>query len=267
MKKLFIVMLSLLAVLSGCAGEAGEQTFATRAPRETVQYGHPGTEFAPTQPAAQTEPQSGIQVSDAFADKAVMVDYDQTYYFHIPAIHIPGVNTDEVNDQMYNELYAFIDQYVYDNPDYPYLGDMGYCWGIHGGILSVITEVVVAPDASPDPLYVVYNVDLATGQRVFDGEVLAAFGMEEETYRQQVRTRMEETFLSFFGQQEGDFYRQQYDKTVSDSNVSNAIAYIDESGELAIVADIYSLAGGDSYRQLLCLSGAQAAHPKAEPFE
>ena len=264
MKKRFAMILALLVLLCGC-GEEPEQTFATRPPAETVRYGHTPVESAPTAPAEEETDE--VRVTDAFADKAVMVDYDETYYYHIPAIHIPGVNTDEINDLMYNELYAFINQYVYDNPDYPYLGDMAYSWAVHGGILSVITEVVVGPDSSPNPMYVVYNVDLTTGQRVFGEEVLAAFGMEEETYRQQVRAVLDSTFLFFSGQQEGDFYRQQYDKTVSDDNVSNAIVYIDARGELAVVADIYAMAGADSYRHLLCLSGAQATRPKAEPFE
>ena len=268
MKKGFFLILSLILLfgLWGCTGEETETEPEAPSTRETVHYGPTEAEPAPTQPSAQS--QGEVEVKDVFTDKAVMMDYDMTYYFHIPSIHIPGVDTDEVNKTMYHELYSFIDQYVYQNPDYPYLGDMGYLWTVKNGIASIITEVVVGPDSSPNPMYIIYNVDIATGERVFDEEVLAAFGWAPEHYREQVRTRLESAFLEFYGTNQGEGVQEQYDKTVSDDNVNNCIVYIDVSGNLAVVADIYSLAGAESYRHLLCIEGdGEAAYPKAEPFE
>ena len=237
-----ILSLVLLLGLSGCGGENSEPAFADRPTRETVHYGHkePG---APAQPEGQGTDQ--VEVKDVFADRAVLLDEDRTYYFHIPAVYIPGVNTDEVNKGMYDELYSFIDQYVYQNPDYPYLGDMGYVWAVEKGIVSVVTEVVVGPGDSPNPMYVVYNVDLATGQRVFDDALTEAFGLTPEAFREQVRERL----------------AGQYG-TASEETVNNAIAYIDRSGSLAVVAE-----DADGQRCLLCLdSEVEAAYPKAEPF-
>jgi hypothetical protein len=267
MKKGFLLILSLILLLSlwGCAGEEAETEPIVPSTRETVHYGPPETEAAPTQPPVQPEGQ--VEVKDVFTDKAVMMDYDMTYYFHIPSIHIPGVNTDEVNKVMYHELYSFIDQYVYENPDYPYLGDMGYLWTVKNGIASIITEVVVGPDSSPNPMYIVYNVDIATGQRVFGEEVLAAFGWAPEHYREQVRSKLETRFLELHESTTGE-YQQCYEDTISEDNINNCIVYIDVSGNLAVVADIYTPVAGGCYRHLLCIEGdGEAAYPKAEPFE
>ena len=273
MKKGISLILSVILALGlwGCGAQPAQPTQPATEPatRETVHYGPPSGEGAPTEAATATAapPEATVEVKDAFADKAVMVAYDVTYYYHIPAIYISGVNTDEINALIYNELYSFIDQYVYQNPDYPSLGDMGYLWTVHDGIVSVIAEVVVAPDGSPNPLYVIYNVDIATGQRISDEALVERFGLDEETYREQVHASLERTFLSFFGQQEGDFYRQQYEKTIADDNVNNVLPYIDVSGELCVAASVYSLAGGDSYRNLIPVTAAiEPAYPRAEPF-
>ena len=273
MKKGISLILTLFLVLSlwGCRTQEAEET-TPPVPRETVHYGPAPTESAPTELPTEAPP-GLVEVKDVFVDKAVMMDFDETYYYHIPSIHIPGVNTDEVNKQMYFELYSFIDQYVYQNPDYPYLGDMGYLWTVREGIVSVITEVIVGPDSSPNPLYVIYNVDIATGQRITDEELVASFGLEPETYREQVRSALERTYVQMFESYHSQYpedpvYDMQYENTVSDDNVNNVLPYIDVSGELCVVADIYSLAGADSYRHLVALNGElEAAYPKAEPFE
>ena len=202
-----------------------------------------------------------------------MMDYDQTYYYHIPSIHISGVNTDEVNKLMYHELYSFIDQYVYQNPDYPYLGDLGYLWTVKNDIVSIIAEVVVGPDSSPDPMYIIYNVDITTGQQIAGEDLIGSFGLDSETYRAQVKAALERTYVDMYADYhaqypDDSFYQTQYDNTVSEDNINNVRPYIDVTGELCVVADIYSLAGADCYRHLVCLSGAvEPAYPKAEPFE
>ena len=84
----------------------------------------------------------------------------------------------------------------------------------------------------------------------------------------EVRTKLETTFLEFYETYQAEDIQEQYEKTVSDDNVNNCIVYIDVSGNLAVVADIYALAGAESYRHLLAIDGdVAAAYPKAEPFE
>lgn len=279
MRKRICLLLSLLLVLTlcGCGAQEAEETTAA-ATRETVQYGHTVEQEASAEAPAEgsVQPEAQVEVKDAFTDKAVMLDRDETYYYHIPSIRIPGVDATEVNQQMYYELYSFINQYVYENPDYPYLGDMGYMWAVRDGIVSVVTEVVVGPDSSPDPMYVIYNVDISTGLRISDEDLLASFGLSPEDYRAQVEAAVERTYLelyqAYFEENQDDadltdLYQQQYAKTISGDNVNKAHPYIDESGELCIVADIYSLAGGDSYRHLIALSGAvEPVRPIAEPI-
>lgn len=276
MKRLICLILSLILTLSlwGCGKEETAQETTLPEPKETVRYGHTPTEAAPTETTeTPTEAEVTVEVKDVFVDKAVMLDYDETYYYHIPSIHISGVNTDEVNKLMYHELYSFIDQYVYENPDYPYLGDMGYLWTVREGIVSVITEVIIGPDSSPNPMYIIYNVDIATGQQVSDEDLIASFGLEKQTYRDQVAAALAKTYVDLFAEYhaqnpEDSFYQTQYDNTVSEDNINNVRPYIDVTGELCVMADIYSLAGADCYRHLVCVSGAvEPSYPKAEPFE
>ena len=56
-------------------------------------------------------------------------------------------------------------------------------------------------------------------------------------------------------------YNAQLEKTISDSNVSKAMPYIDINGDLCIVARIYSLAGADSYKETLKLKGSGSPSP------
>ena len=159
------------------------------------------------------------------------------------------------------------------NPDYPYLGDMGYLWTVREGIVSVVTEVVVGPDSTPNPMYVVYNVDIATGKRITNEELIASFGLRTDAYRQQVAAALEKTYVDMYrtyheANPDDGLYQQQYEKTICEENVDSVIPYIDISGEICVVADIYSLAGGDSYRHLVAVNGnVEPAYPKAEPFE
>lgn len=268
MKKIICLILSLAALLCACSAKEPEETTLPQ-PKETVHYGPAPTEPEVTEAPTEEPVQAQVEVKDVFTDKAVMLDFDETYYYHIPSIHIPGVNTDAVNQQMYHELYSFIDQYVYQNPDYPYLGDMGYLWAVGNGIVSVVTEAVVGPDSSPNPIYVIYNVDIETGEQVSNEALVASFGLDTETYRAQIKAALERTYVDLYADYHAQYpddpvYQMQYDNTISEDNINNVLPYIDVSGRLCVVADIYSLAGADSYRHLVALDeGTEPAYPQA----
>lgn len=272
MRKMICLILSLLLTLCACGAREAEET-ASSPTRETVQYGQaaaqePSAEASTEGSAGETlQPEAGVEVADVFADKAVMLDREETYYYHIPSIRISGVDTTEVNEQMYNELYSFIDQYVYQNPDYPYLGSMGYMWGVRDGIVSVVTQAVVGPEDATDPIYVIYHADISTGRQIGDEDMIASLGLRAEDYKAQVKAALERTFLELHQSDAGAAgYEQQFAKTLSDENVNNARPYIDESGELCVAAEVYSLSGDDSDCYLIALNGAvEPARPIAEP--
>ena len=49
------------------------------------------------------------------------------------------------------------------------------------------------------------------------------------------------------------FTQQQFGRTIDESNAQDALPYVGEDGNLWLKGTVYSIAGGDSYPQLLSM--------------
>ncbi len=121
----------------------------------------------------------------------------------------------------------------------------------NSGILSVL----IYKDYGIDYIeYHTYNINTETGARLDTDALLAHLSLTQEAYLEAVaqaaQAFYEEKYVGF---QEHDqaFYQTQLNNTISDANISAALPYLNENGKLAVVIDVYSPAGADSYPEII----------------
>ena len=191
---------------------------------------------------------------DAFAD-----DDGFEYCYHIPQFNLRGNWAQQINKTIYDQCYAILDRDVYDCMDeygYPDIADMIYCWGYHGEYASVVIETNATMYA--DTEYSVFTISTSDGKEVSMDELLSSYGMDQDTFHALVRDCLKQYWEEKSDIRDNvgsDFFDDRVAKTLADSNVRNVIPFINPNGELSFVANIYSLAAGDSYLHLINADG------------
>ena len=259
MKKGLAGLLALLLLaLSACApvqpdAPDSEETLqtTTAAPTEATTEAPTETTAPPTEStAAPTETQAAP--AEALVTDAAYETFGGRE-FHIPQINLDGAA--EVNQALWATLYDGVvtpiretwEEYGWEGYEY-----IRYRWQVNDGILSLVVESSPVDWEWTD--YYVYNVSALTGEPVADDAVVASAGVAAEGYAQLVREALgsayldgKESYIEQYGRDE--FLLQQFERTVSDENVSACLPYRDETGELCVIGAVYSIAGADYYLQ------------------
>lgn len=145
--------------------------------------------------------------------------------------------------------------YINDDVEgtFRYLVDSDYCTlyytaSKNGPILSVMIAQLYDGDAS---YFNPYMLDLSTGEVLSGAELLSLLGLSAGELAETELRIMGDEFEYEFGSEsfseDPDFYREQYDRTVSPDNAELDRLWLDDEGELNFVAKIYSLAGAEFY--------------------
>lgn len=174
-----------------------------------------------------------------------------TYCYHIPHIEIPGVNTDSLNQELYDEYYPFVMDAIEEAQDGSSMWNLGLYYSVEqkGDIISVVVHSIGDADLSS---FDVYNIHASTGQRASDEEVYAAFGTTKEEYREVMRNVLGiyvKEYTSFIPDEMQDIKDQCYQNTIADNNVDKCRPFVSEDGSLGFVgrADTYAGAGWYTY--------------------
>lgn len=192
--------------------------------------------------------------SDAFTD----TDGWKCCY-HIPQFRLPDDLAQAVNGKIYDYCTNVLDQEVYamlaENYS-PNIGGIAYSWGHHGEFASVLIrkQYSIADYNEFIPL----TISAVTGQEVTMDVLLAEFGLDRDGFYSLVRSRLEQYWneRSIHRTDAGaDFFDDRVSRTLADENIRKAVPYIDADGGLSFTANIYSLAGGDSYWHLIGSEG------------
>ena len=106
--------------------------------------------------------------------------------------------------------------------------------------------------------YNVYLYDTASGRQLTTADLLKVLDMGETTFLEAVRKAAADTFDNQYkdisGSDFDEFLTERRDWTLSDENINmDAPAYVDAAGKLHVVLPIGSIAGADSYEQVLTL--------------
>ena len=197
-------------------------------------------------------------VTDAYQD-AFTDDDDFEYCYHIPQFNLQDDLAQEINKTIYDQYSAILERDVYDcmdEYDYPAIENMLYYWGYHGQYASVVIETSTSMYA--DFQYSVFTISAADGHVVSTDELLSAYGMDQNAFDALVYDRLTQYWEEMDEMRDDvgrDFFDDRVTKTLADSNIRNAIPFINPNGELAFVANIYSLADGDCYWHLINANG------------
>ena len=124
-------------------------------------------------------------------------------------------------------------------------------------ILSLVVSCGWESDVSE---YNVYLYDIASGQQLTTADLLKALNVDETAFLEAVRRAAAAKFDAQYGAIAGgdtdEFLTERRDWTLSDENINMDVrTYADGAGKLHVVLPIGSIAGADSYEQVLTLEG------------
>lgn len=109
--------------------------------------------------------------------------------------------------------------------------------------------------------YNVYLYDIASGQQLTTEDLLKTLNVDEQAFLEAVRRAAADKFDTQYGAIAGgdmdEFLTERRDWTLSDENINMDVrTYADGAGKLHVVLPIGSIAGADSYEQVLDLDMA-----------
>lgn len=116
---------------------------------------------------------------------------------------------------------------------------------------SRVLSIVMVEQYNDDRYYTPFNLDLQTGQWLSGQALLELLGLDAQSLGEAELAAMGQEFEYEYGPyQQGsfaDFYQEQYEKTVSTSNVETSRIWFGANGQLTFAARIYAMAGAEYY--------------------
>lgn len=158
----------------------------------------------------------------------------------LPRIVLDCPGADEINAQLQDKFAP-----IADDPA---------CEGLHyecNKVGQVLTVLMVERWPNDCTYYTPFNLDLASGQTLSGAELLALLGVDAAELANLEQAVMGEEFTHQFGlaegQQDEDFYTQQYERTTSPDNAETERVWMGGDGQLYFAGRIYGLAGAEYY--------------------
>lgn len=159
-------------------------------------------------------------------------------------VELPGVNTQRINQLLYETHYENLKENALDIPEQPFLLGMLYSVGQKGDIVSVMVQESCDCDLT---YYCVYNFSASTGEEIPDEDVFAAFGLTEKQGRENIKNSLSDYWDQRIQQIGAEGMESYKNDTISNGNIALFRPFIDEDGNLRYTGSIYSPAGADSY--------------------
>ncbi len=253
-----VLLLAIILIATSCGKDSHEEPVEPADPESGfIVDPEPG----PEEPEPEPEPGEdapapvSVTVSDAFYDDSCANSYGGGV-FAIPQINLEGSEIQRINEEIYNEFYPTV-QEIIDNWDPAYGGsqNISYEWNVNHDILSLI--ICSHPVDWDWTDYAVYNISISEGRQLSLRDLTDYTGEDDfyDTARKALETRYWEKFPNVNYDNAGgvDFFNEQLHNTRSSSNIDLAMPYLNEWGELCMIARVYSLAGAEYYLEELNL--------------
>ena len=271
MKKitLFTLLLTLALVFVGC--RAGKKNpLPETLPADWFQTGE--TAQTPAQTLAP-DPEADRPTTDTVGTVPTILEVDPDelvteryrkefagpngiYVCSIPEINLPGTQITELNEQIFNSLYPAVEAAEKEFTRYEdtYIcSEIEYTWAVNGDILSLVVHII-DNDIGCDS-FQVYNVSVSQSVTLEDKVVVAEAGMDMAEYSDLAKRVLgTECWQSWavdspmFGEQQFvDLFNLQLQSSISDENISEAMPYLNGSGQLCMIAKHYPMAGASYY--------------------
>ncbi len=181
------------------------------------------------------------------------------YTYRVPQIEADTQGAEAINKAISDEYSPIVDGVLEDVSDEVSLSCFYVAWEPYQyeNILSLVVSCGWDADVNE---YNVYLYDIASGQQLTTADLLKTLNVDEPAFLESVRRAAADKFDTQYGAIAGgdmdEFLTERRDWTLSDENINMDVrTYADGAGNLYVVLPIGSIAGADSYEQVLTLEG------------
>lgn len=249
MKKIFVLLLATAMMLTLAA-------YGTT-PNETVNDNNTQDDHQAETPDA---PYEAPQITELYNE-----DFDYTdgignsghYTYHVPQIEADTQGAEAINKAISDAYTPIVNGVLEDVSDKVSLSCFYVAWESYQyeNILSLVVSCGWDADVNE---YNVYLYDIVSGQQLTTVGLLKALDVDETVFLEAVRRAAAAKFDTQYGAIAGgdtdEFLTERRDWTLSDENINMSVrTYADGDGKLHVVLPIGSIAGADSYEQVLSL--------------
>ena len=248
MKKFLTMLLAaaMLFALAACG------TMPNETDNNNTQDGHQ----AETPDASYEAPQITELYNEDF-DYTDGVGNSGHYTYRVPQIEADTQGAEAINKAISDAYTPIVNGVLEDVSDKVSLSCFYVAWESYqyNNILSLVVSCGWDSDVNE---YNVYLYDTASGQQLATSDLLKVMNVDEAAFLEAVRRAAAEKFDTQYGAIAGgdtdEFLTERRDWTLSDENINMSVrTYTDGAGKLHVVLPIGSIAGADSYEQVLSL--------------
>ena len=179
------------------------------------------------------------------------------YTYRVPQIEADTQGADAINKAISDAYTPIVNGVLEDVSDKLSLSCFYVAWESYQyeNILSLVVSCGWDADVNE---YNVYLYDIVSGQQLTTAGLLKALDVDETVFLEAVRRAAAAKFDTQYGAIAGgdtdEFLTERRDWTLSDENINMDVrTYADGDGKLHVVLPIGSIAGADSYEQVLSL--------------
>ena len=191
-------------------------------------------------------------IFSSWIDKKFKDNNGEEYTYKIPQIDIESEDAEKMNEEIkekygvyYNEAIKHIEE------GFSIVGEVDYKAYINGNILSVVAYRRV----NGDMFYSTYNININTGKKVENKELLEMKGLNEDKVEKEIIAYMEEIVKSaeYEEMTESEIKEiQEYllNRVYETKINENSQFYLSNENHLCVVANKYVMAGAEKYERL-----------------
>lgn len=179
------------------------------------------------------------------------------YAYRVPQIEADTQGAETINKAISDTYTPIVNGVLEDVSDKVSLSCFYVAWESYQyeNILSLVVSCGWDADVNE---YNVYLYDIASGQQLTTADLLKALDVDEtvflETVRRAAAAKFDTQYGAIAGGDTDEFLTERRDWTLSDENINMDVrTYADGDGKLHVVLPIGSIAGADSYEQVLSL--------------
>ena len=179
------------------------------------------------------------------------------FTYRVPQIEADTPGAEAINKTIAEEYGPIVDGVLESVSEKVSMSCLYIAWETYqyDNILSLVVSCGWDADINS---YNVYLYDTASGRQLTTADLLKVLDMGETTFLEAVRKAAADTFDNQYkdisGSDFDEFLTERRDWTLSDENINmDAPTYVDAAGKLHVVLPIGSIAGADSYEQVLTL--------------
>ena len=249
MKKIFVLLLAtaMMLTLAACG----------TTPNETGNDNNTQDDHQAETPDASYEAPQITELYNEDFDYTDGVGNSGHYTYRVPQIEADTQGAEAINGAISDEYTPIVNSVLEDVSDKVSLSCFYVAWASYQyeNILSLVVSCGWDADVNE---YNVYLYDIASGQQLTTADLLKALDVEETVFLEAVRRAAAAKFDTQYGAIAGgdtdEFLTERRDWTLSDENINMSVrTYADGDGKLHVVLPIGSIAGADSYEQVLSL--------------